>query len=536
MNNYLLQNAIDAWRFNAPKNIAVQFNNDHITHEELYTASNKLSRALKSVGISRQDRVAICLKRSIKYIVSILGSLKSDAIYVPIDPKSPPNRSATILNDCKPKAIICEAETLDIVSQSLGKNHPTVILLNHKANLNKYIGNGSFIFQDDIEIQMDEAPEYKNIDMDSAYILYTSGSTGTPKGVVISHLNILNYVSWGINALGISDDDKILSTAPFHFDMSTFDIYCSLISGATLVIVPENFLLFPTKILKLIDEKKITIWKAISSLLVYLSKTSSLTTGGLPSLQKILFAGEILPTKHLINWMNHYPDKQYFNAYGPTEATGVSLFYEVTNVPVSPTESIPIGKPCENTEVLLLTENDTPAHQGQRGEICIRGAGLSSGYWNDPEKTAKSFIQNPGSQIPGDRIYRTGDLGKMREDGNIEFSGRKDFQIKYMGYRIEPAEIEMALLGIEGVDEAAVILADSDIIDIPEIVAFFETKNGLEKSQILTHINAVLPPHMIPQYIIPVDKLPHTDRGKVDRKNLQRLFLAHRESKVEKKS
>jgi len=313
--------------------------------------------------------------------------------------------------------------------------------------------------------------------------------------------------------------------------MSVFDIYCSLISGATLVIAPEKCLLFPTQILKLIDEKEVTIWKAISSLLVYLSKTSSLKTEGLRSLQKILFAGEVLPTKHLINWMEHYPEKQYFNAYGPTEATGVSIFYEVTTIPANQTESIPIGKPCANTEVLLLTDGDKPAKLGQRGEICIRSAGLSTGYWNDRGKTAKSFTQNPLNRQASDRIYRTGDIGMMRADGNIEFIGRKDFQIKYMGYRIEPAEIEFALLNIDGVDEAAVILSESKSIEIPEIVAFFEAKNGLDNSQIMTHLVSALPPHMIPKHLFPLDKLPRTDRGKVDRQNLQQLYISYTEEK-----
>jgi amino acid adenylation domain-containing protein len=524
MIDYLLQHSIDKWQKLATDKIAVICNDSHLTYHHLFLASNRLAHCLKKNGIDRQDRVAICLKRSINSIVSIVGILKADAIYIPIDPKSPANRLRGIIDDCRPKSIICDSETVDNVlsaSEDLPFK-PHIVIMNYRNN-RPISKEGNFIFQDEIDTQDNHTPAYKNIDADVAYILYTSGSTGKPKGVIVSHLNIINYINWAIECINIKSTENILCTAPFHFDMSTFDIYCTLTTGATLVIVPENFLLFPVQLLNLIEEKQITIWKAVSSLLTYLVKTGSLQSDRIPTLRKILFAGEVFPTKHLIQWMQTYPDKQFYNAYGPTEATGISTYYHVDKIPNDPLKPIPIGKACANTDVFLLNDDDTLAKTGEIGELCIRGAGLSGGYWNDLEKTEKVFVKNPLTMIPGDKIYRTGDLGKLEDDGNIEFIGRKDFQIKYMGYRIELAEIENALLSIDHIDGAAVILSDSNTIGIPEMVAFFEAKKEINIAGVRSQLKNLLPPHMVPQHIIRLDALPRNNRGKIDRQILHQL-------------
>jgi amino acid adenylation domain-containing protein len=524
MTDYLLQHSIDKWQKHTADRIAVICNDRHLTYQHLFLSSNRLAHCLKRNGIERQDRVAICLKRSINIIISIVGILKADAIYVPIDPKTPSNRFKVIMDDCGPKSIICDSETVDSVLSALEDLpfKPLIIIMNYRNN-RPISKKGNFIFLDEIDKQDDNIPEYKNIDTDIAYILYTSGSTGKPKGVVISHLNIINYINWAVECINITSNDNILCTAPFHFDMSTFDVYCTLTTGATLVIVPENFLLFPVQLLNLIEDKQITIWKAISSLLTYLVKTGSLQADRIPTLRKIIFAGEIFPTKHLIQWMKTYPDKHYYNAYGPTEATGISTYYRVDKVPDDPQKPIPIGKACANSDVFLLKDDDSLAKTGEIGELCIRGAGLSGGYWNDMEKTDKVFVRNPLSKIPGDKIYRTGDLGKLADDGNIEFIGRKDFQIKYMGYRIELAEIENALLSINNIDGAAVILSDSNNIGIPEMIAFFEARKEINIAGVRSRLSSLLPPHMVPQHIIRLDTLPRNDRGKIDRQILHQL-------------
>ena len=527
MSNYLVQHFIDNSSEAAGNKTACRFANTSISYKELFVSSNKLANCLISNGVRRQDRVVFCLKRSMSSIKAMMGILKAAAIYVPIDPKSPTARFQTIIQDSHPSALICDVGSLDMVNEALSgwAAAPKIVVMDYREKLPDSAKDRS-ITQDEIDTQPATTPECKNIDTDAAYILYTSGSTGKPKGVVISHLNITNYINWAVEAFEIRSDDNILSTAPFHFDMSTFDIYCAMMTGATLCIVPDTYLLFPNRLLGLIEEQKATIWKVIPSLLVYLTKTDSLKENRIPTIRRMLFGGEPLPTKHLINWMKTFPGKLFYNVYGPTEATGISAYYFVDQIPGDPLKSVPIGRACKNTEVFLLKEDDTPAEKGEVGELCIRGSGISSGYWNDAQKTENAFTANPLSSRP-ERIYRTGDLGRLADDGNFEFLGRKDFQVKYMGYRIELSEIENAIRSLDDIHDAAVILANSLEVDVPELIVFFESKNRLEPAEIKTKLNELLPPHMVPQLMIPVDNLPRTNRGKVDRPALNRLYAEH---------
>jgi amino acid adenylation domain-containing protein len=382
----------------------------------------------------------------------------------------------------------------------------------------------SCIEWEEIERGSDRQPDYKNIDTDIAYILYTSGSTGTPKGVTISHLNILNYIEWAVGYFDIRSEDKIFCTAPFHFDMSTFDIYTTLKIGASLVIAPENIHLFPPKLLDLMEKENVTLWKGVSSLLMYLSKTGCLKEDRISSLRKILFAGEILPTKHLIRWMEKFPNKMFFNVYGPTEATGISTCYPVDQIPKNGNEIVPIGKPCANTEIFLLKDGGFPVEDGEIGELCIRGSGLSPGYWNDEEKTNNFFGRSSHRNMPSDRFYRTGDLARMRTDGNYEYIGRIDFQIKHMGYRIELYEIEKALISLEEIHHAVVLLLDSPQSDISELIAFIEVNGEIDPKEIAGKLRDHLPAYMMPGRIIPIEKIPLTDRGKTDREALRSSF------------
>jgi amino acid adenylation domain-containing protein len=521
MKQYLVQMYLDTTKSLYTNKTAVCYDNDKISFTELYDASNRLANFLLSIGTLRQDRVVFCLKRSIKSIVAMAGISKADAIYVPIDPKSPQERWRKIIEDCQPRTLICEKETISDILKvvSLKKKYPMIIFMESEQNLPGSIKRNIFC-KEQVDVQDRNEPIYKNIDTDIAYILYTSGSTGNPKGVMVSHLNINNYIDWAINYFFITSNDTILTTAPFHFDMSTFDIYCAMKTGATLCIANESSLLFPSKLFDIIEKEQVTIWKAISSLCMYLAATESLKKGRIPSLRKIVFAGEVLPAKFLIKWMETYPDKNYYNAYGPTEATGISTCYSVENIPTNPVESIPIGTACANTEVILIREDNSLATVGEIGEICIRGSGLTAGYWNDPVKTEKSFVNNPINFIPGDRIYRTGDLGKMRDDGTFEFIGRKDNQVKVMGYRIELSEIESALLSIEKVNDAAVVLSNSQNQDIPEIIAFVQIEDDLNLNKLMKELPKYLPQYMLPKKFVSMKVMPRTERGKIDKKTL----------------
>jgi amino acid adenylation domain-containing protein len=526
MTSFLAQHYIDACLDTASGRLALSFPNEDYNYNQLLKASNKLGNYLRQANLNRQDRVAIYLKRSPKSIIAMLGVLKADGICVVIDGKAPSKRLHLVIEDCSPSAIICDKTTANRVAELLpGLNYrPLIIILGEKQDLSIDSGEPP-AYQDLIDQQSDHIPNYQNIDTDIAQIIYTSGSTGKPKGVMISHLNIVNYIDWAVGEFQICQDDVILGTAPFHFDMSTFDIFCSLKAGCTFCITPDTYLLFPKKLIGLIDQQKVTIWKGISSLLMYLAITHSLDNNDIPTLKKIIFAGEVFSTKYLIEWMKRYPEKKFYNGYGPSESTGMSTFYKVENIPKDPKEQIPIGKACSNCEVILLNEDLSMTEIGRTGEICIRGSGVSCGYWNDPAKTREVFITNPLTDRTSDRIYKTGDLGVCDKNGNITFIGRKDQQVKWMGYRIELGEIESTLISFDEINDAVVFLHQNSSSEAEkELIACVEALENSDLILTLDKLSKHLPHYMVPKKLIPVDKIPRSDRGKVDRKKLLKQY------------
>jgi len=531
MAEYLVQKYLDATRRRCPGKVSIFDSNTSETFDSLYTQSNQLANCLKYHGVGRTDRVIILLKRTCMPIIAIMGVLKADAIYVPVDHKSPLPRVKKIIEDCCPTAIICDSEYIhDVLQISKGIIGLKAIIVSDDKNIEDDYASIyhdvhlQIIRWEEIHRESKEEPKYRNIDTDIAYILYTSGSTGNPKGVIITHLNIINYIEWAVECFHIKDEDTIFNTAQFHFDMSTFDIYCSMKTGASLCIALDSHLLFPIKLFEWMEKGKVTVWKSVSSLLVYIAKTGVLKKERIPLLKTIMFAGEVLPTKYLIKWMKAYPGKNYYNVYGPTEATGISMYYPVERIPNDVSEKIPIGKPCSNTEVVLLRDDQIVTVAGEVGELCIRGSGLSIGYWNDKSKTERAFLHNPNTSFINDRIYRTGDIAKLRADGNYEFVGRIDFQVKYMGYRIDLYEIENALLSFPAVNGVTVMLCDSVITELQELVAFIEVENGCNIKDVLYHISKMLPHYMIPKRIIKIDNIPLTSRGKTDRELIKQMY------------
>ena len=525
---YLLQHYLDQSHSQYSENVAVTFPGMEMDYEGLRRFSNQVAHLFLSEKLLRHNRVAIYLKRSPKVIGAMLGVLKADGIYVVIDAHTPSDRLQRILNDCLPQFIICDGSTL-ATFQNLPDPFIKDIIPIVFDVMPEQIGSlpTNYLFENAINAQPDFQPDYKNIDTDVAQIIYTSGSTGAPKGVMISHLNIISYINWAVDVFSIDQNDVILSTAPFHFDMSTFDIYSPLKAGGKLCIAPENYLLFPKKLINFLNHEKATLWKGISSLLMYLARTCSLKDIELPSLRKIIFAGEVLPTKYLIQWMGNYRDIEFYNGYGPTEATGMSTLYHVKNIPASPHENIPIGKPSDNVEILLLDENERITKTGKVGELCIRGSGVSRGYWKDHKKTSKVFVAYPTCSDFSDTIYRTGDLALLRDDGNYEYIGRKDQQIKWMGYRIEIGEIENALIALPQIMEAVVIYTDSLSPDSDkELVAFVNIADNFEVNSLKSILRQRLPHYMLPQRIIEVKSIPRTDRGKINRQRLTEIHAS----------
>lgn len=505
----------------SPAKVACTDGRRTITYGELEDRSSRLASLLIQHGVRPQDRVAVCLQRSVDFPLAILGILKADAVYVPFDPKSPRERWRKIVDDCKPTVLLCDTQTILPLTEAIKETIPR-IFLSPSCEL-PLTGAETVGTIEDVLASPMRTPTYSNEPDDLAYVLYTSGSTGNPKGVMVTHRNIRNYIDWAVEFFAINNKDRILGTAPFHFDMSTFDLWCPMKAGATLCLADNTLTMFPEKLLGFMESEQITIWKGISSLLFYMERAGVITPGRIPAMSRVLFGGDALPTRTLIRWMEAFPNKSFYNVYGPTEATGISLCYFVENIPHDYGERIPIGQPCKGMKAALLNESLFPVSNGIVGELCLAGPGLGKGYLNDAERISRAFFTLGPPSEPAEIWYHTGDLGIRRKDGNIEFVGRKDQQVKIMGYRIELGEIEQALRAIDGVCEAAVVTAHRG--EVEELVAFVEGNSDTDHGFIMSQLRERLPGYMLPRRLLSLEDLPRCGRGKINRNELRELAV-----------
>lgn len=454
--------------------------------------------------------IAIALPKSIQSLLCFAGVLFSGNIYMPLDIKSPKERLESILKNIQPHFIITDED--------------------NKDKLKGIFEDEKILLIDDLIKDVREIKtNYENlIDTDPAYIINTSGSTGTPKGVVVSHRSIIDYIEWILSEDKIrpSSDDVIGNQSPFYFDNSVLDIYLCFFTGSQLVLIPEEKFLFPIELLTYIHNKKISYIFWVPTLLSNVAKNKALENFT-PNLNKILFAGEIMPTRDLNYWIKKYPYATFANLYGPTEITVDCTFY-ILNRSFRDDEILPIGKSCRNTQILLIDENNQLVSKPhQTGEICVRGSSLSLGYYNDVEKTAQSFVQNPIQPHYNEKIYKTGDLGYYNDQLELITTGRKDYQIKHNGYRIELGEIETALRDFENIQALCVVYDNLDL----EIVLFYEAREEISKADIFSHLKNKLPKYMYPQKLFRIEHMPLNANGKIDRIALKEINLKMKEKK-----
>jgi len=348
------------------------------------------------------------------------------------------------------------------------------------------------------------------IDADPLYVNFTSGSTGVPKGIAVAHRSVIDFIEQFVPLFGIGEDDVIASQAPFDFDVSVKDIYSALKTGATLVIVPRKFFSAPVRLLDYLCDNGVTtlIW-AVSALCL-ITTFHGLDYKTPTSVRRVLFSGEVMPFKHLAQWMARLPDATFVNLYGPTEIT-CNCTYHILEKGRDYSGGIPIGKSFPNEDVFLLDGEDRKITEpGVVGRIVVRGTALALGYYRLDDKTAASFIQNPLNVAYPERIYVTGDLGRYDENGDLFFSGRSDNQIKYLGHRIELEEIERSISGVDGVDRCFCVFENE------KLKGYYV--GSVEKTALHARLRESLPPFMVPGFLRRLDEMPMTKNGKIDRK------------------
>ncbi|WP_186397487.1 amino acid adenylation domain-containing protein [Stappia sp. TSB10GB4] len=531
----IIPRLLEALARQAPEAAAIVFEETTWTRAELQDFAVRIARALHAGGVRRDDRVAVWLDKSPEAVGALLGVMMADAICVPLDPTGPAPRLAGILQDCEPSMLISSAaktKRLEALVAEGGELPPVLVTGGVPLALSP---GAQGIAPMMLEPRGDTAevvspPPSRVIDEDLAYILYTSGSTGRPKGVMISHRAIVAFSDWAGEYFALQAQDRVASHSPLHFDLSLFDVWTTLAHGACVHLVPQGISFMATDLVRFIAESRVTVWQSVPSVLRMIARQLGDPGPEFDQLRLIFFAGEPYPPAELRDLMSRLPKARYHNIYGATEINDVTC-HTLTGLPGD--GPLPIGVPCAHMDVLVLGEaGEVLSEEGAVGELCARGSTLAKGYWGDPAMTAAKFVQDPRHDLYPDPIYRTGDLVRIGAGGTLHYVGRRDSQVKIRGFRVNIGEVEEALLRHEGVGEVAVI----DELD-PQgtrtlTACFIAEREAPDARALKRHCLALLPNYMVPERFVPVDLLPRTSTGKIDRQALRRRREEAREERT----
>jgi amino acid adenylation domain-containing protein len=496
-----------------PGRTAVVDGDRTIDYATLDGLSERVASLLIERGVEPGDRVAIYTPKSIEAVAAIYGVMKAGGVYVPFDPRAPASRLAYIARDAGIRVIVSSPALAPTCPELAERGAPLETILVTGGGLTDAPAPGLELVPWPAGVG-GSTPSPKAVvgEDDLAYVLYTSGSTGDPKGVMLSHRNALDFVEWAADLVALTPADRVSSHAPFHFDLSTFDLYSSAAAAATVVLVPAEHSVFPIALARFIRDQHISVWYSVPSILTMLVLRGKLDEAAPVALRTVIFAGEVFPPKYLAALQQLLPEARFVNFYGPTE-TNVCTWYDVPRFSGEPPESIPIGVPLPCVEALVVDERGAPVERGAVGELVIKGSTVMHGYWGDPERTAR--VLDPGPP----RAYRTGDLVRCTPDGNFVFLGRRDAQVKSRGYRIELGEIETAISAIDRVVECAVVAVPDDVVT-NRIEAFVVPRDGLTTGDVLAVCKDRLPAYMIPEQMHIRAELPKSSTGKIDRRRL----------------
>ncbi|MDD4113280.1 MAG: amino acid adenylation domain-containing protein [Herbinix sp.] len=498
-NNVLeyLENIVDK----VPDKIAYADENNGATFKDVFDKSRAIGTFLSKQGYNKEP-VVVFMGKHPDAIITFYGVIYSGCYYVPIDEEMPRHRIELIFQSLKPRAVICDADTINTIEK-----------FDYKGNVYQY--------DDVIKTVVDESIladiRYRQIDTDPIYIVFTSGSTGIPKGVVACHRSVIDYIENLSDVLKINEDTVFGNQTPLYVDACLKELYPTLKYGATTYIIPKSLFMFPLKLVEFLNDKKINTVCWVVSALTMISAFGTFEKALPEYLRTVAFGSEVFPIKQFKLWKKNLPDARFINLYGPTECTGMSCYYEV-NRDFELDEAIPIGRPFKNTDIILLDDEDKQPKPGENGEICIRGTGLTLGYYKNFEKTNEVFVQNPLNTSYPELIYRTGDLGRYNEHGELIFVSRKDNQIKHMGHRIELGEIEVVANMQPEIKSACCIFDELK----KKIILYYV--GDITKAEVASFLKQKLPRYMVPNMIEKLDNMPLTSNGKINRVLLKESY------------
>ena len=486
-----------------PEKIAIETESNSVTFTQYKEQALQIATYIVKKIQVENSAVAVYLPKDERQLITFLGVLYSGNHYSPIPFQSPEERGGSIVEALHEPVVVTLEEYVEDVKR-YGVEEKNIVFYDEMLQ--------ELADRECIDKVLDQV-----IDTDPAYILFTSGSTGKPKGVVISHRGIIDYIEWSVEKFDLNEETVLASQAPFYFDASMPDIYTPYFTGAKLVIVPERMFLFSKELVEFNNKKKVNTLIWVPSALINLTRRKAIEQYKFEYLEKVMFCGEVMPTKNLRQWREVYPDVKFVNLYGPTEAVYACTYY-IVDKDYKDDEILPLGHACENTRIFLLSEKNERVKEAEEvGEICIQGSCLAKGYLNAMDHEA--FVNDPTNHQYCDRIYKTGDLGKYDKDGLLRFVGRKDSQIKHMGYRIELGEIESVVSAHEDIMAACVVYSKVK----KKICLYFEVNKGktLETKEMREYLKQFLPKYMMPEVMERLENMPYNMNGKMDRKYLE---------------
>lgn len=490
-----------------PNKTAFFDENTEITFSDLRNRAIGLGRHIKGQLDGNRNPVLVYLPKSVSSIVAFMGILYSGNFYTPTDVRFPAEKVISVMDALHPSAVIVDGKTKEKFLKFAGDRDIKLINIEE--------------IPEDFDTDSDDLIN-AILDVDPVYVFFTSGSTGVPKGVIINNHNVIDYIDWAVSALPITDKTVMGSQSPFYFDISTQDIYATLKTGATLGIIPPKYFAFPATAMQFIKDRHINFLYWVPSAFVNVANFDILSSIELDEVELIMFGGEVMPVKQLNYWKRHLPNlKTIANVYGPTEAT-VNCTYYIVDREFEDNETLPLGKACENTGLLVLGEDGTcidKSQVGVLGELCVYGSSLSAGYWDDTAKTDEKYVVNPLCKHYREKMYLTGDLVYYNDREELVFAGRKDFQIKHLGYRIELGEIEAAAMG----NKAVINSCASYDSENKQIVLFYQ--GDVSEESLRDYLLDVIPKYMVPTVYHRLQRFPYNDNGKIDRKRLNVEYI-----------